>query len=139
MHIINIIVPPFSCAPGDERMPMGAAYLSSALKNREISVNCIDTRFEDVDFDCEFMGITVFTQTFSYVKKLVKAAKEKGIKIIAGGPHSKADPMSLIKIGVDAVVVGEGEKVLPDLIESFKEVSLPKRYGMGINVKRMSK
>lgn len=121
MHIINIIIPPFSCAPGDERMPMGAAYLSSALKEKKIKVKCVDTRFEQVDFDCEFMGITVYTQAFSYVKELVKAAKEKGIKIIAGGPHCKADPMSLIRIGVDAVVVGEGEKILPDLIESFKD------------------
>ena len=102
-------------------MPMGAAYLSSSLKNKHISVNCIDTRFEKVDFDCEFMGITVFTQNFSYVKALVKTAKEKGIKIIAGGPHCKADPQSLIEIGVDAVVVGEGERLLPDLIESFKK------------------
>lgn len=121
MHTINLVVPPFTCASGDERMPMGAAYLSSALKQKKISVSCIDTRFEEVDFDCEFMGVTVWTQVFSYVKKLVKSAKEKGIKTIAGGPHCKADPMSLIKIGFDAVIVGEGEIALPELIESFKE------------------
>lgn len=116
-----MIIPPFLCLPGDERMPLGAAYLSSVLKEKKISVNCIDTRFEQVSFDCEFMGITVFTQTFSYVKALVKIAKEKGIKTIAGGPHCKADPISLIRIGFDAVVVGEGERILPDLIGSFKK------------------
>ena len=121
MSTVNIIIPPYSSVPGDERMPLGAAYLSSVLKKRKIAVNCIDTRFEKANFDCEFMGVTVFTSTFAYVKELVRAAKEKGIKVIAGGPHAKADPMSLIRIGVDAVVVGEGEEMVPDLIDSFKE------------------
>jgi B12-binding domain/radical SAM domain protein len=36
--------------------------------------------------------------------------------IIAGGPHASARPREVLQIGADAVVVGEGEKALPELV-----------------------
>jgi B12-binding domain/radical SAM domain protein len=38
------------------------------------------------------------------------------ITLIAGGPHASARPSDLLHAGFDYVVVGEGEKALPDLL-----------------------
>ncbi|MCM8786992.1 MAG: B12-binding domain-containing radical SAM protein [Candidatus Omnitrophica bacterium] len=40
--------------------------------------------------------------------------------IIAGGPHPTVDPVSVIKKGVKIAVIGEGEKSLVQIINSFK-------------------
>jgi B12-binding domain/radical SAM domain protein len=41
--------------------------------------------------------------------------------IIAGGPHPSARPTEVLALGVDAVVVGEGEDALPALLERLLE------------------
>ena len=37
--------------------------------------------------------------------------------VIAGGPHPSARPVKVLRLGADAVVVGEGEEALPALLE----------------------
>jgi B12-binding domain/radical SAM domain protein len=37
--------------------------------------------------------------------------------LVAGGPHPSARPTEVLSLGVDAVVVGEGEEALPALLE----------------------
>jgi B12-binding domain/radical SAM domain protein len=37
--------------------------------------------------------------------------------VVAGGPHPSARPAEVLRMGADAVVVGEGEAALPDLLE----------------------
>jgi B12-binding domain/radical SAM domain protein len=39
--------------------------------------------------------------------------------VIAGGPHPSARPDAVLRLGADAVVTGEGEEVLPALLERF--------------------
>ena len=39
--------------------------------------------------------------------------------LIAGGPHPSARAEEVLRLGVDAVVVGEGEETLPALLERF--------------------
>jgi len=38
-----------------------------------------------------------------------------GVTVIAGGPHPSGDPQGTLVMGVDAVVIGEGESTLPAL------------------------
>lgn len=40
-------------------------------------------------------------------------------QVIAGGPHPSARPAEVLALGVDAVVVGEGERVLPALLDGL--------------------
>lgn len=39
------------------------------------------------------------------------------ITLIAGGPHPSGDPEGTLRLGIDAVVIGEGEIALPALLE----------------------
>ncbi len=45
--------------------------------------------------------------------------------VIAGGPHPSARPAEVLLLGVDAVVVGEGEAVLPALLERLTAGASP--------------
>ncbi|NHI83588.1 MAG: TIGR04013 family B12-binding domain/radical SAM domain-containing protein [Candidatus Thorarchaeota archaeon] len=48
--------------------------------------------------------------------RVVRQAFGDDILMIAGGPHASARPKELLSTGFDYVVIGEGEKVLPELI-----------------------
>jgi B12-binding domain/radical SAM domain protein len=37
--------------------------------------------------------------------------------VVAGGPHPSARPAEVLRLGADAVVIGEGEAALPELLE----------------------
>lgn len=54
-----------------------------------------------------FMSFDIFD-----VEKEVPILKEKGFKIIAGGPHPSAMPEETLKIGFDHIFVGEGEETV---------------------------
>ena len=51
--------------------------------------------------------------------KLIRGRFGNNITLVAGGPHASARPQNLLEIGFDYVVVGEGEKVFPDLLHHF--------------------
>lgn len=124
MKDLNLVMPKYDVPDTDKRVPLGISYLYSILKKQGYSVKCQDLNFEKLDLNCEYLGVTVLTFCFEEAKKIVKQAKEKGICTIAGGPHAKVDPQSLLDIGFDYVVIGDGEKALPYLLENK---SLPHR------------
>jgi B12-binding domain/radical SAM domain protein len=45
--------------------------------------------------------------------------------LIAGGPHPSARPERVLRLGADAVVVGEGEQALPAVLAALRENRLP--------------
>jgi B12-binding domain/radical SAM domain protein len=46
---------------------------------------------------------------------------------VAGGPHPSARPVEVLRLGADAVVVGEGEEALPALLERLLAGESPAR------------
>jgi B12-binding domain/radical SAM domain protein len=42
---------------------------------------------------------------------------DPAVLVVAGGPHPSARPAEVLRLGADAVVVGEGEEALPALLE----------------------
>ncbi|KLO22417.1 radical SAM protein [Marinitoga sp. 1197] len=59
-----------------------------------------------------FMSFDIFD-----VEKEIPILKEKGYKVIAGGPHPSAMPEQTLKIGFDHVFVGEGEKTFTNFLK----------------------
>ena len=64
--------------------------------------------------------------TTQLVKKLdrvidvVRAARGSGALAIVGGPHASGDPYgSIISLGFDMAVVGDGEAVLPEVVREY--------------------
>ena len=45
--------------------------------------------------------------------------------VVAGGPHPSARPAQVLRLGADAVVIGEGEEALPALLERVMDGGSP--------------
>ncbi len=72
----------------------------------------------------DFIGINIgFSRQYQSAINIASLIRKNfgNIMLIAGGPHVSADPESHKKSDYDYLVVGEGEKVLPDLLRSIRE------------------
>ncbi|AEX84906.1 radical SAM protein [Marinitoga sp. 1135] len=67
---------------------------------------------EDTLIAYSFMSFDIFQ-----VEKEIPLLKEKGFKVIAGGPHPSAMPEKTEKIGFDHIFIGEGEKTFTDFLK----------------------
>lgn len=131
---VALVFPRFRYPTGD--LPLGIAYIaSSLLKNTNAEVKMIDTTFfesydevEEIfrqdNFD--FVGISLMTPMIKDAKKVMAIAKKynPSCKIVLGGPHPTAMPEESLKLGADAVVIGEGEFTFSEIVNnnSFKDV-----------------
>jgi len=58
------------------------------------------------------LSTPLFVEIWQEVRKV--ASK---YPVVAGGPHAVGDPITLLKLGVKYVVVGDGEAALPAIVE----------------------
>jgi len=72
------------------------------------------------------VGFSFHTPNVIQVHHIVKSLREQlisneidNVMLIAGGPHPSGDPLGTLELGIDIVVVGEGEVTLPDFLESY--------------------
>lgn len=128
-HIL--LVQPRVCA--EPAYPLGLASLIPALERAGHTVEGIDLHFASIQsvvsaaHKATLVGITCLTRSLPQVKHMIQAirASHNSVRIVLGGPHPTLFPReSLIETGADAVVVGDGEDVLPQLLESW-ETAIP--------------
>lgn len=104
--------------------PLGLLYLAAYLKAREHSVNVYDSTFgsraELLDRLRQsrggIVGIYTNLMTRKSVLRLVTAAKQSDWTVILGGPESANYPAEYLRAGADAIVIGEGEATLLELL-----------------------
>ena len=96
-------------------------------------------------FNCEVVCFSVNSFTIGYMLRMVKMLhdnKYKG-KVILGGIHATHYPKEVLKNpGIDYVVAGEAENVLPQLIkciELHQEINIPNVYGKNIKTVKSNK
>ena len=141
-------------------MPLGLAYIASALKKSNFNVQIIDAVGNEpknrvgyykgylvgesltqiiskVSSRSKFIGITVvFTHEWPLVVKLIDLIKKKypKKKIIIGGEHVSAMPeFCLATSKADFIVMGEGEETIIELmaVGSKEENKLKNIQGLG--------
>ncbi|MFX0040294.1 MAG: TIGR04013 family B12-binding domain/radical SAM domain-containing protein [Candidatus Heimdallarchaeota archaeon] len=69
------------------------------------------------------VGFSFFTTQLWEIYDLISILKKKckhNVVYIAGGPHATGDPLGVLKLGFDFVVVGEGEKTFIELLKKLK-------------------
>lgn len=83
----------------------------------DLSDDAVQKRIEAYAPDC--VGITCFTVQLVDVYRTVKAARAAGVKyVVLGGPHISDFPEESVGLpGVDAVVKGEGQQPMLDLLD----------------------
>ena len=113
---------------------VGLAYLSGALKAHAHEVHVVDFNNHEIsdedllaeikDFAPDLIGFSAKTSTMSSVRELACAVKQAGIltPVIVGGPHTSLAPMELLNdYAFDGILIGEGEFVLPSILDAIKD------------------
>ena len=126
IHLIN---PPVDGIEETLVIPMGLAYIASALKNHH-EIYIADLRAQpDIDItntvmDADAVAITATILSAKSIKVLLHKVKEINPKIITvvGGPYPTSAPEKVLGIKeADIVVLGEGENTAIDLFENLEK------------------
>lgn len=110
--------------------PLGPETIAACLSEHEVRI--LDLRVDsDLQaylrtFRPEAVGVAVpFTTAAYQAQKVLHLAKEYDSKIFAfaGGHHATLSPSDFLTSdkGADAVVIGEGESTLPELLAAFEK------------------
>ena len=110
-------------------VPFTMGYLTSYLEKHNIETKFIDEASHDdvektlSDYQPDFIGITCTTPIASQAYRLIKWIKENTTAyLVMGGVHASALPDEIFALGVDSIVMGEGEEALLQIIKD------PNRY-----------
>jgi radical SAM superfamily enzyme YgiQ (UPF0313 family) len=105
-------------------MPLIAAYTPEHWE-----VHHTDEIVQKVDFtmDVDLVGITANTPAAPHAYNIAAKFRARGIPVVIGGPHATLLPEE-VKRHCDAVVIGEGETVWPQLLADFEAGELKPFY-----------
>jgi len=77
--------------------------------------------------EVDLVGITVLTKTALRAYRIADAYRKRGVPVVFGGIHPTALPEEA-KVHADAVVIGEAERIWPQLIEDLRAGHLKEFY-----------
>jgi magnesium-protoporphyrin IX monomethyl ester (oxidative) cyclase len=129
--------------------PLGLGYIASVLENIGLEVKIVDCLIEGwnnrvsigfnliriglddeeirkiiSDFNPDIVGVNnLFSRQYKEAHKIFELAKgvDSDIITIAGGPHPTVMPEHTLKDdNVDYVIIGEGERVIEELVKNLK-------------------
>jgi radical SAM superfamily enzyme YgiQ (UPF0313 family) len=105
-------------------VPLGILYLTSHLRSRNIDVEVFDSTFSTRNELLSLLehekpavvGIYANLMTRRSVLEIISAAREAGCRVVVGGPEPAAYVEEYLARGAHAVVIGEGEVTLEELV-----------------------
>src|SRR5881628_3408462 len=105
-------------------MPLLAAYTPEHWE-----VGHTDEIVETVDFNkrLDLVGITANTPAALHAYELAREFRKRKVAVVIGGPHATLLPNEVMQ-HADAVVVGEGELVWPQVLADFERGELQRQY-----------
>lgn len=109
-------------------VPLGILYVSAFLKRAGYETAVFDATFrEPSDFAEELrrrrprtVGIYANIITRPWVGHMIRAAKDLGIPVVIGGPDGFARKEEHLDSGADAIVKGEGESTMAELLAAIR-------------------
>jgi len=112
--------------------PLGLMYIAAMLEKNGYMVRLLDVDAENFkDYNIiqlvkkmspAFVGISATTPTFDSALKTARLIKQfSPCRIVMGGIHPTIDPQGVISNReVDAVVIGEGENTVVEIVRAFE-------------------
>ncbi len=103
--------------------PLGLQYLVAYLRQRGRSVEWWDSTFAGDDLTAPLaenprvVGFYGHTITRPHTRELVRRCVAEGRRVIAGGPDPVQYLEDYLAMGVEVVVIGEGERTVADLLD----------------------
>jgi anaerobic magnesium-protoporphyrin IX monomethyl ester cyclase len=129
MKNVLLINPPesFTNKGTSERLapPLGLLYLKAMMPNHNVKILDLPIIpnswtsflkiFKSENWDA--IGITILTYCLESVSQLVNFIRKQGdVYLIGGGAHATVMPDDCLKMGFDAVIIGEGDLVIFDVL-----------------------
>jgi len=84
-----------------------------------------------LDLDADLVGLTIITGTAMRAYELAGQFRQRGIKVVLGGPHVTLAPEDA-RPHADAIVVGYAEDSWPQLLRDFAGGQLQSRYDQAL-------
>ena len=111
------------------RFPQLTMPLLAAWTPEHWEVSHTDEIVQRVDFSkrADLVGITANTPAAPHAYALAREFRRRGVAVAIGGPHATLLPEEVAE-HADAVVVGEGELVWPELLADFERGELKRIY-----------
>jgi anaerobic magnesium-protoporphyrin IX monomethyl ester cyclase len=106
---------------------LGLGYIASYLKSKGylakiidgVNLNISNDELADLIPSGSTVGISILSAYFNEARELAEILKKKNCTVMAGGPHATCLPeFTLENCDCDYVVIGEGELVVHQLLES---------------------
>jgi radical SAM superfamily enzyme YgiQ (UPF0313 family) len=109
--------------------PLGVGLVATALRRRGHQVVVHDQAAEGTDDDSLFdrlgrfqpdvAGFSVITPSYPVARRQIGRLKREcpGVRVVAGGVHANLFPEDLFADGADVVVLGQGQRVMPELMD----------------------
>lgn len=109
--------------------PLPGLTLLASFFPPQYEVRIVNEFLEEVDFDKEvdLVGITSLTTQAPRTYEIADRFRESGVPVIVGGVHATFMPEEA-KEHADAVVLGEGELIIAQLIADFESGELKPFY-----------
>lgn len=109
--------------------PLPGLTLLASFFPPQYEVRIVNEFLEEVDFDKEvdLVGITSLTTQAPRTYEIADRFRERGVPVIVGGVHATFMPQEA-KEHADAVVLGEGELIIAQLIADFESGELKPFY-----------
>jgi len=110
-------------------VPSLVLELLASLTPPDWNVRIVQEPFDRIDFDEEvdLVGITVVTNTAHRAYQIADEYRKRDKKVIMGGIHPTILPQEALD-HCDAVCVGEGEQLWPEILQDFKNGRLRPFY-----------
>ena len=129
---IVLISPARRRAPDEEFIfKMGFLNLPylAAVTPPDYEVEIVDEEHEEINFDITawLVALTAQTPVAPRAYEVAKAFKERGITTVMGGVHASTLPEEALRY-VDAVIIGEGEFVWPQMLRDLENGTLQPVY-----------
>ena len=101
----------------------------AAVTPEDVELTTIDENVQDIEGDFDLVGISVRTQAVPRAVELTRELQRKGSTVVWGGIH----PTGLyhareLDVSADAVGVGAGERLWPEIIRDFQKGELRPVY-----------
>jgi anaerobic magnesium-protoporphyrin IX monomethyl ester cyclase len=133
-HTVESEVPEAVAAENLSYPPLSLLSIAQfLLTHSQHEVKILDAQLDDLSYEVleqkvrefgpDVVGITAFTVQLVDVHSTIQTCKKAGVKrVIVGGPHVNDFPQECRNLpGVDAVVKGEGQQPMLDLVNAWAE------------------
>lgn len=111
-----------------ELVPLTLPYLAALIPDG-FEVRITDEQVQDWDpedpCDCVFLSVHILNSLRAY--EIADTYREKGIPVVMGGPHCTFYGEEVLE-HADAIAVGEGETLIPQVLEDLAKGQCRRRY-----------